>query len=51
MASTETKISKQGAAATIWDIKLTIPVTLEIIRKPEVLKATVSSWQHTTLDS
>ena len=34
MASTETKIHKQGAAATIWDTTLTIPVTLEIIRKP-----------------
>jgi len=34
MASTETKISKQGAPGTIWDITLTIPVTLEITRKP-----------------
>ena len=34
MASTETKISKQGAAGTVRDITLTIPVTLEIIRKP-----------------
>ena len=34
MASTETKISKQGAAGTIRDITLTIPETFEIIRKP-----------------
>ena len=34
MASTETKISKQGAAGTIQQITLTIPETLEIIRKP-----------------
>ena len=33
MASTETKISKRGAADTIWDITLTIPETLEIIMK------------------
>ena len=33
MASTEPKISKQGAAGTITDITLTIPETLEIIRK------------------
>ena len=34
MASTEPTISKQGAAGTITDIILTIPETLEIIRKP-----------------
>jgi len=51
MASTETKISKQGAAGTICDITLTIPVTLEVTRKPEVLQATVSLWQHKTLDT
>jgi hypothetical protein len=34
MTSTEPKISKQGAACTIRDITLTIPETLEIIRKP-----------------
>jgi len=36
MASTEPKISKQGAAGTITDITLTIPATLKIIRKPEI---------------
>ena len=34
MASTEPTISKQGAAGTITDIILTIPETLEIIKKP-----------------
>jgi len=34
MASTEYKISKLGAAGTTRDITLTIPKTLEIIRKP-----------------
>jgi hypothetical protein len=33
MASTEPKISKQGAAGKIRDITLTIPETLQIIRK------------------
>jgi hypothetical protein len=34
MATNEPKISKQAAASTTRDITLTIPVTLEIIRKP-----------------
>jgi hypothetical protein len=34
MASTEPKISKQAVADKTRDITLTIPVTLEIIRKP-----------------
>jgi len=34
MASTEAKISKQGAAGTITYITLTIPETLKIIKKP-----------------
>ena len=34
MASRETKISKQGVAATIRYTTLTTDVTLEIIRKP-----------------
>ena len=34
MASTEPIISKQGAAGTIRDRTLTIPETLQIIRKP-----------------
>ena len=38
MASTETKISKQGAAGTVWDITLTILETLEIARKPGVFR-------------
>jgi len=33
MASTEIKISKQGAGGTIQDITLTFPETFEIIRK------------------
>jgi hypothetical protein len=33
-ASKEPKASKRGAAGTIRDITLTIPETLEIIRKP-----------------
>jgi hypothetical protein len=33
-ASKEPKVSKRGAAGTIRDITLTIPETLEIIRKP-----------------
>ena len=33
LASTENKISKWGAAGTIWDTILTIPETCEIIRK------------------
>ena len=33
MASTEPKISKLGAAGKTRDITLTIPETLEIIRK------------------
>jgi hypothetical protein len=34
MAPKEPKISKQAAAGTTTDITLTIPETLEIIRKP-----------------
>jgi hypothetical protein len=34
MAPKESKISKQAVAGTIMDITLTIPDTLEIIRKP-----------------
>ena len=34
MASTDTKINKQGAAGTIRDITLTILETRKIIRKP-----------------
>jgi len=34
LASTDTKISKQGAAGTIRDITLTILETCKIIRKP-----------------
>jgi len=34
MAPKEPKISKQAAAGTTRDITLTIPETLEIIRKP-----------------
>jgi hypothetical protein len=34
MAYTEPKISKCGPAGTIRDMTLTIPETLEIIRKP-----------------
>jgi hypothetical protein len=50
MPSIEPKICKQAGAGTTRHITLTIPDTLEIIRKPEVLQASVSLWQHTTLD-
>jgi hypothetical protein len=49
MPSIEHQICKQAAAGT-RDITLTIPGTLEIIRKPEGLQASVSLWQNTTLD-
>jgi hypothetical protein len=47
MASTEPTMSKQGAAGTIRDITLTIPETLEIIRKP----ASATSQSHITAPS
>jgi len=50
MASTEHKISKLGAAVIRRDITLTLTGTREIFRKPEVLQATVSIWQHKTMD-
>jgi hypothetical protein len=34
MAPKESKICKQAVAGTTWHITLTIPDTLEIIRKP-----------------
>jgi hypothetical protein len=46
MAPKEHKISKQAAAVLTRDITLIIPETLEIIRKPGVLQARMSLWQH-----
>jgi hypothetical protein len=48
MASTETKIIKQGAARKIRDITLTIPETFGIIRKPEIATSQSILWQHMT---
>jgi len=50
MASTEPEINKLGAAGKTRDTTLTIPETLEIIRKLELLHARGYLWQHKTLD-
>ena len=50
MAHKETKICKQAPAGITRKITLTIPETLEIIRKPGNAKARASLWQHVRFD-
>jgi len=50
MASTECKMSKLGAAVITRDITLTFPGHVKHLGSLEVLQATVSIWQHNTMD-
>jgi hypothetical protein len=50
MAPKGPKINKQPVGSKTRHVTLTILETLEIIRKPGLLQARASLWQHIRLD-